>query len=171
MLILTSVPRIQSYFSYIVSNVCFVMYSQANAYSNHTWVSAASPSQSFIFEIKAFSYLLFLQASARLPETEREDLLIWSVRDINSSLGKDFVNSYTSHYCLKRKLVHLQILMSFYISTYHFIYKKDSHLVSPTPSLSHVLRTFFWPCQAQTGMSEQLGLPVSSSQSLPIIIV
>jgi len=52
------------------------MYSHFKANSNQTWVSQASDSESFNFEIKALGYRLFLQASPILAHTEREERLI-----------------------------------------------------------------------------------------------
>lgn len=53
-------------------------------------------SASVIFGIGDLGYLLFRYPSAILPDTEREDLLIWSVNEYFPSLGKFFVISDTS---------------------------------------------------------------------------
>ena len=64
-------------------------------------VSAASASLSESFETNAFSYLLFLKASARLAHTERELFLICDTRVNNSSFGNDFVKLNISIDALK----------------------------------------------------------------------
>jgi hypothetical protein len=53
-----------------------VIYSQLKEKSSQVWVSAASLSESESFETKDFGYLLFLNASARLAQTDLDDRLI-----------------------------------------------------------------------------------------------
>ncbi len=57
------------------------MYLQASANCSHVCVSLASPSESVSLAIKDFSYFLLPKASLMLADTDREDLLIWSVRE------------------------------------------------------------------------------------------
>ncbi len=52
------------------------MYLQLKAKSSQVCVSAASPSESDSFATKDLGYFRFLKASAKLEQTDLEDLLI-----------------------------------------------------------------------------------------------
>ena len=52
------------------------MYLHSKENSNHVCVSAASPSESFNFDINDFSYLLLRKASAIFEQTDLDDFLI-----------------------------------------------------------------------------------------------
>jgi len=51
------------------------MYLRSKAKSSHVCVSAASPSESESFDTNALGYFRFLIASAKLEQTDLDDLL------------------------------------------------------------------------------------------------
>src|SRR5213594_1366544 len=93
---LTSLPRIRSYFLCSSRPFGAGRYPQRTVYSSHVCVSAPSPSASFSLFTKTASYLRRRHASTIWPETEREERRIWSVSEYISSRGNFFDNSNSS---------------------------------------------------------------------------
>ena len=73
LIIVTILPMMLSYFLYNSFAVVLLIYLHSNANSIHTWVSAHSASASLSFDIKDFSYLRFLNASAIFAHIERDE--------------------------------------------------------------------------------------------------